>query len=391
MGEGALAGLRVVEYGGMVSAAYAAKLMADLGADVIKVEPPGGDAARRRGPFPRGLEGDADASGLYIYLNANKRGVTLDLALDRDREAFERLLDGAGVFVHNLSLRQAGAVRLDDAWVRGGRPRLVHTWITPFGLTGPRAGYEGDELTAVAAGGWLSLSPATAPDATYPPLKAFGRQGDYQAGTTAAMAAMGALFARDQTGEGQLVDVSAQEVIGTEVEVALARWVYAGSMTRHFGGGVVAAPTGPVRCKDGYIFAMTAQPHQWPAFVHMMGDPEWGLDPRLADREERLARAAEIYANIEAWTSERTVEEVFTLAGEARLPFAPISTVGQLINSPHLKARGFFVTVSQPGAGAVTMPGAPYTLSRTPWELRRPAPRLGEHNAEVLASAGGPP
>jgi crotonobetainyl-CoA:carnitine CoA-transferase CaiB-like acyl-CoA transferase len=383
--EGALAGVRVVEYGGLVSAAYAAKLMADLGADVVKVEPPEGDPSRRRGPFPTGHEGDPDASGLFIFLNTNKRGVTLDITVSADREMLLELLADADVFIHNVPRRRAAEIGIDAESLSAHCPRLVHTWITPFGLSGPYADYEADELNVVAAGGWLSMSPGNAPGVEYPPLKAFGRQADFQAGATAAVATMGALFAREQTGAGQLVDVSGQEVIGTEVEVALARQVYAGEPTRHF-GAVSIAGMGVTRCKDGYIYVMAAQPHQWTALVHMLGDPEWAKAPELADRAGRALHDEEIRGWIEEWTGERTVEEVFELAGKARLPFAQVSTMGRLINSPHLAARGFFAAYEQPGTGQVTVPGAPYKLGRTPWRLRTPAPRLGEHDDEIFGA-----
>lgn len=392
-GHGALAGLRIVEYGGLVAAAYCAKLLADLGADVVKVEPPTGDPARLRGPYPPGHEGNLDAGGLFIFLNANKRGVTLDLTEPGERASLTALLATADVFVHNCTQHDAVAAGIDDAALRRRFPRLIHTWITPFGLTGPYAGFAADELTVIAAGGWLSLSPGNAPDASYPPLKPFGHQAGFQTGTTAAVATLGALFARDQTGHGQLVDVSAQEVVGTELEVALARWTYARTPTRHFGAGAIAsAPNGVARCEDGYIYIYiaAAQEHQWTALVTMMGDPAWAHEPRFADRETRRKQSDELRERLEAWTGRLTVEQVFDLAETARLPFAPVSTVGSLINSAHLQARGFFVSFDQPGVARMTVPGAPYRLSRTPWRLRRPAPRLGEHNAELLGATEVP-
>lgn len=381
--DGPLVGIRVIECGGLVAAAYAAKLMADLGADVIKVEPPEGDMSRRRGPFPPGREDDLEASGLFIFLNANKRGVMLDLSERDDRSRFLALLGDADVLVHNLQPRDARRLGIDDEELRGRYPRLIHTWITPFGLTGPHAEYAADELTVLAAGGWLSMSPGDAPDLSYPPLKPFGRQADYQAGSTAAVATMGALYARDFTGEGQLVDVSGQEVVGTEVEVALAHWTYAGDMRTH---SRRASAGGALRCKDGHVFAAVTQPERWAALVDMIGNPEWAQDPQLAEQGAVAERWQELRPLIELWTSERTVGEVVERGARARLPFAPVSTVASLIASPHLQERGFFRTVAQPGVGEVIIPGPPYGLERTPWQLRRPAPRRGEHNAEIFAT-----
>ncbi len=380
----ALAGLRVVECGGMVSAAYAAKLMADLGAEVIKVEPPEGDASRRRGPYPPGMEGNPEASGLFLYLNANKKGVTLDLTQAAPRTVLLDLLAGADVFIHNLSPRAARDLEIDYDRIARGLPNLVYTSVTPFGLTGPHADWEAENLTVVAAGGWASVTPGNSPYADLPPLKAFGAQADFQAASHAAVATMGALFARRMTGRGQLVEVSAQECIAAALELALVTYTYTGRVASRLGIRT-SAPMEIMECKDGLIFVMTADPHQWDAFVHMMGDPEWASWEIFDDRFKRGEQRDALKPLIEDWLRERTVQEVFDLAGEARLPFAPVSTIGDLLASPHLKARGFFVTMRHPVAGEVTMPGAPYLMPATPWELRTPAPTLGQHNDEVLA------
>jgi crotonobetainyl-CoA:carnitine CoA-transferase CaiB-like acyl-CoA transferase len=146
---------------------------------------------------------------------------------------------------------------------------------------------------------------------------------------------------------------------------------------------------GIMRCKDGLIFVMTADPHQWQAYLHMLGDPDWGSWPIFEDRLKRGENSDALRSLSEEWLTEHTVEEVFDLAAEHRLPFAPVSTMADLLNSPHLQARGFFATMRHPIAGDVTVPGAPVGLSETPWTLRSPAPRLGEHTAEVLAELQG--
>ncbi|MHB8576718.1 MAG: CaiB/BaiF CoA transferase family protein [Dehalococcoidia bacterium] len=379
----ALFGLRVVECGGMVSAPYAAKLLADLGAEVIKVEPPGtGDPARRRGPFPRGHEGDPEASGLFRYLNANKQGITLDPRLDADREALLNLLAGADVFLHNFTQDEARerGVHHDD--LRERFPALVHTWITPFGLSGPHAGWQAENLTVVSAGGWASLTPGNSPLDDEPPLQAFGQQAMFEAGVHASVATMGALWARRRSGRGQLVEVSAQECIAAALELALVTYTYTGRVASRLGIRT-SAPMEIMECKDGLIFVMTADPHQWTAFVHMMGDPEWASWEIFDDRFKRGQNHDALKPLIEDFLQEHTVQEVFDMAGEARLPFAPVSTMADLVHSPHLKTRGFFVTQHHPVAGDVLMPGAPYLLPDTPWTLRSPAPLLGQHTSKV--------
>lgn len=381
----ALDGLRIVEYGGMISAAYAAKLMADLGADVIKVEPPAGDPSRGRGPYPRGLEGNPEASGLFLYLNANKRGVTLDLRDEAGREHLLALLDGTDVFIHNLPIDAAEAQGIDHAVLGEHFPRLVHTWITPFGLSGPHARWHAENLNVVAAGGWASITPGSSPYPADPPLVAFGHQADFQAAAHAAVATMGALFARRRTGRGQLVEVSAQECIAAALELAFVTYSYTGRVASRIGIRT-SAPMEIVPCKDGLIFMMTTDPHQWDALVRMMGDPEWGHWEVFADRFTRGENRDALMPLIQEWAAQFTVEEVFNMAAEARLPFAPVSAIGDLLDSPQLAARGFFATLRHPVAGDVTMPGAPYIMPETPWALRTPAPRLGQHNAELLST-----
>ncbi len=383
---GALDGVRVIESGELVSASYAAKLMADLGADVVKVESPAGGGARRRGPFPRGCEGDSEASGLFLYLNANKRGVSLDLDLPADRERLLTLLGGADVWLHNLPVAETRAQGLDYEQVAERCPQLVVTWVTPFGLSGPHAEWEADELSVVAASGWASISPGRSSFAELPPLKAFGRQADFQAAAHASLATMGALFARRATGRGQLVEVSAQECIAAALELALVTYTYTGVVPSRLGIRT-AGPMEIMECKDGLIFVMTPQEHQWESFVQMMDDPEWAHLEVFADRLLRGENADALRPLVEEWLRDYTVQEVFDLAAEAHVPFAPVSTMGDLVNSPQLKARGYFATLDQPGVGPVTIPGAPYLMPDTPWELRRPAPRLGEHNAELLHSS----
>ena len=358
--------------------------MADLGADVIKVEPPQGDPSRRRGPFPPGQENDPDASGLFIFLNSNKRGVTLDPSEATDRTRLLELIADADVFVHNSQAEEARRLGIADDDLRRSYPRLIHTWITPFGLTGPHAEYAADDINVLAAGGWLSMSPGDAPDLSYPPLKPFGRQADYQAGCTAALATMGALFARDLTGEGQLVDVSGQEVVGTEVEVAFAHWTLAGNMLTHSRETNIAG--GALRCKDGYVFTALTPAERWTALADMIGNPGWAQDPQLMEPNAVAERWSELRPLVEEWTTEHTVEEVVQMGVGARLPIAPVSSIASLVASPQLEERGFFRTVAQPGVGELTIPGPPYQFDHDAWQLRRPAPRLGEHNTDVFTT-----
>ena len=201
---GPLTGIRVVEVGGLVSAPYAGKLLADLGADVVKIEPPnGGDPARLRGPFP-GDRPDPDASGLYLYLNTNKRGITLDLTSGRDRDLFDRLVGRCDVLLHNVHPLERAAHGLDYERLATLNPRLVMASIAPFGSRGPHARHRAADLVSWCAGGLATLNgDPTHPE--LPPLKAYGDQAGYQAGLNAAVPVVGALFERLQSGPRDLL------------------------------------------------------------------------------------------------------------------------------------------------------------------------------------------
>src|SRR6266699_149671 len=350
----ALDQLHVLEVGSGVGAAYAAKLLADLGASVIKIEPPGeGDATRTRGPFPGNVP-HPEKSGLFLYLNANKRGITLDLTRPRGREVLERLAARADLLVHDVHPRE----------MAGRGPDYV-TW---------------------SAGGIAALNGEPArPD--LPPLKAFGDQSGFQAGLNAAIGSLGALFARLATGRGEHVEVSTQECLATILELTFEFWPYCGLVASRLG----AKPIQPLcfmECRDGWIFLCCVEEHQWKSLVDIMGNPEWASMELFGDRLSRGANFDALQVFLQEWCREQSVQELYETAQRRRVPLAPVSTMGDLLASPHLKARGFFATIEHPVAGPLTVPGAPYQLSTTPWTLRAPAPCLGQHAAEVLAEIG---
>ncbi len=382
----ALEGIRVLEVGHLVGAAYATKLLADLGADVVKIEPPrSGDDARRRGPFPPG-EPHPERSGLFLYLNANKRGITLDLTRPAGGAAFDRLVDGADLLVHNVHPTDMAAHGLDYERLAARNPRLVMTSIAPFGLTGPHAHYRATNLILWNAGGVAALNGDPA-HPELPPLKCFGDQAGFQAGLHAAIPSLAALFARITTGKGDHVEVSTQEALASILELTFEFWPYCGLAASRLG----AKPIQPLcfmECRDGWIFICCVEEHQWRRFVEVMGSPEWA---EMEIFENRLARGANfdaLQALLQEWCAEQSVYDLYEKAQAKRVPFAPVSTMGDLLASPHLRARGFFATIDHPVAGALTMPGAPYRFGATPWELRRPAPTLGQHTREVLEPLG---
>jgi crotonobetainyl-CoA:carnitine CoA-transferase CaiB-like acyl-CoA transferase len=384
---GPLSAVRVVEVGEMVSAPYAAKLMADLGAEVIKVEQPvTGDRARTRGPFAGGAA-HPEKSGLFIYLNTNKRGITIDLAAPRGLAILEKLIGGVDVLIHNLAPAEMNRVGFEFARFRRINPKLVMTSVTPYGLSGPRRDWRAEDLTLWSDGGACYLNGARE-RSDLPPLKAYGYQAGYQGGAHAAAATMGALFATVRGASGQHVEVSVHESVAAIIEMANTAWSYMGLVLTRYGAKPVQ-PLDSFECRDGWIFACCVEEHQWHSFVEVMGNPAWAAEEIFDERSKRGANYDALRPMLAEWIGKQTVHDLYQRAQARRVPFAPISSLADLVNSDHLRARGFFVSVSHPQAGTFKYPGAPYQLSHTPWEIRRPAPGLGQHNQEILGGELG--
>src|SRR5580700_5605696 len=381
--SGPFASVKVVEVGELTSAPYAAKLLADLGADVVKVERPGvGDRARRRGPYPKN-EPHPEKSGLFLYLNTNKLGVTLDIFKPEGMDLLDRIVADADVLIHNVSPSDMDRTGFKFERFCKHNPRLVMTSITPYGLTGPYRDRLAEELTLWSQGGLTYLNGAGPDSREIPPLKAFGQQAGYQGGIHGAVATVGAMMAQLRDGEGQHIDVSVYEVCASMLELTYVYWPYGKRVASRLGAKPVQ-PLEALECKDGIIFLCCVEDHQWKAFVELMGHPAWTDEPLFKGRGRRTANwdAARLF--VQEWLNDQTVQDLYHKAQAKRIPFAPVSTMGDLLSSDHLKARGFFVEIAQPVAGTHKYPGAPLKFTRTPWEIRRPAPTLGQDNAEVF-------
>ena len=382
----ALSDLKVLEYGDMVSGAYCSRLLADAGADVVKVEPPQGDSSRRRGPFPDGVE-DPDWSGLFLYLNANKRGVSLDLGQSGDSELFRELVVQADVLV--LDLPPAVIEKLSLRWchLKELNPRLVVTAITPFGLTGPYRDYAGDDLIAVSAGGLAHATPGI-PDMIHdpekePPLRANTYLADFLAGIQGAAATMVAILSRCLTGQGGEVDISRQEAVAMVMPFDLAHASHGQTKKREptiFG----AMPNAYLPCRDGYVVIMAVLDDHWQALMELTGNPEWGRLEVFASAPERANNWDALEPMLLEWTMSHTGAEIADLAQSKGVPCFPAYSVGEMVKSEQVVARGFMRDIEGPEGQTFQLPGYPVRMEATPWLLRRGAPSLGEHNSQVV-------
>ncbi len=383
----ALSDLKVLEYGDMVPGAYCARLLADAGADVVKVEPPAGDSSRRRGPFP-GNVNDPDWSGLYLYLNANKRGVTLELAQQKDWAIFQGLAAKADVLVLDQNAREIDNLGLRRHNLKGLNPRLIVTAITPFGLTGPKRDYTGDDLIAVSAGGLAYATPGI-PDMVHdpekePPLRANAYVGDILAGVQGALATMVAVLSRSLSGEGCEVDVSRQEAVSMVLPFEFAHASHHNAKKREpniFG----AMPNAYLPCKDGYVVIMAVMDAHWQALMDLTGNPDWGENELFANAQERARNWDALEPMLLEWTMNLSGAEITRLAQGKGIPCFPAYSVGDMVESEHVKAREFMWQMEGPQGQSFKLPGYPVRMAATPWQLRRRAPKLGEHNQEVFS------
>ncbi|MEM7095343.1 MAG: CoA transferase [Actinomycetota bacterium] len=377
-----LDGVRVLEVAEMVGGPWAAKLLADLGADVIKVEPPNGDRARHVGPFRDGNEGDPDQSGLFLGLNTNKRSVALDLDSGAGRAQLATLAADADIVIHDLTATRAGEVGLDGVGLLAEHPALVVAAITPYGQTGPHADWVGDELTVVHGGGWGYLIPGDDPDPSAPPLTVPGWFSFQHAGMTVAMAALAAHHKARATGVGEVIDHSVMATVSAMLEASFIAWSYAGNVAKRNDGRILT-PWRILPCADGLIFLVTVEQDQWERLVDFMGTPEWATMGIFDTIEDRALNQDVLNIYLEEWTRQHSVEELWHAGQERRICFAPVFTMGDLERQPHLAERGFFHRVDHPAAGEVNHLGAPFLLTEhgtgdSPWALRSAAPVLGE-------------
>jgi len=359
--------------------------MADLGAEVIKIEPPGiGDEARRRGPFPDDIL-HHERSGLFLYLNTNKLGITLNLDSATGRDILKQLIASTDILIEDFPPGKMGELGLDYDRLKEINPRLIMTSITPFGQTGPYRDYKAYYLNTYHASGAGYLLPIGSPNLEREPIKGPGFIGEYDAGLGAAVATMGALYWCGTSGLGQYIDISKQETLMALDKMELVRFHVDGENPSR-GPSVAWVPPKPIRTKDnGYILIDTGRDNQWRGLLELMGNPEWANDERFNTDQGRHEHIGELRERVAEWAENHTLDELFHEIQRKGSPSAPVNSLEALLNSSQIRARGFLTEIDHPVAGTLEYPSTPYHFSKTPWSVERPAPLLGQHNEEVLS------
>ena len=384
MSSSALNGIKVIELSTMYSGPYCSKLLADLGADVIKVEPPEGDPARLEGPFPE-IDPHPEKSATFLYLNTSKRGITLDLNKPEDLETFKTLLAGADVLIDNHRPDYLPNLGLDWQALGQFNPGLIYTSITPYGCNGPRALQEAGEMTIVHAAGLGNLLPARAVDITRAPVKTGGNTAQYIGGIYAALCTVASLIGRRKTGQGNFIDLSLQEVIINLIapRVTMNRYQFT------TWGRVPDRPQamGRMETSDGYIVLAANDDHHFRAVRELMGNPEWSQDEGWDDRGYRTHHLMDVAPQMEEWMGKQKKEEVYHRAAKMGIPIGGINTAKDVMESAQYQFRKYFVDVKHPVAGKYPYAGWSYKLAASPPRVSRPAPLLGQHNEEVLPEA----
>ncbi|MEX2279088.1 MAG: CoA transferase [Acidimicrobiia bacterium] len=375
-----LTDIRVVDLSTIVLGPYATSILGDMGADVIKIEPPNGDLYRAAPPSRHPGMGAP-----FLTINRNKRSICLDLTARRGSEVLGRLVDGADVVIHNMRPRVATKLGVDSDTLRSGRPRLIHCATPGFGSGGPDADAPAyDDVIQ----GRIGLAALLTDDAGAPRF-APTTMADKVTGLAAAIAILGALHHRDRTGQG------------TSIEVPMLETMAGFMLAEHMGGRAFHPPLGspgynrllnphrrPHPTSDGHIVLLPYSERHWRALFELTDEPGWQHAEWVFDPEERALRIDELYALIGRMMPTRTTSAWLQLLAERDIPAGPVASLEDLFDDPHLEAVGYFRTIDHPTEGRISSPGPFAAFTGLDEETEHPAPQLGEHGSEILSQIG---
>ena len=378
--NGPLAGMRIVDLTTILLGPVATQMLGDLGADVIKVESPGGDAVRGAGPPP--VEDGMGA--IFLTNNRNKRGIVLDLKDPRGLEAMMRLLESADAFVHNMRPQAVDRLGLDYPAVSERNPAIVYCGAWGFRRSGPYGHKPAYDDMIQAVSGLAALQSVDGE-----PRYVTSVVADKVTGLHVAVAVLAALVHRARTGEGQCIEVPMFETL-----VAFNMFEHLYGKTYDPARGSMGYPRAlspdrrPYRTRDGWMGALPYTDRHWAAMFEIANRPDLAEDPRFATLPSRLAHIDEVYAMLAELLAERTTAEWLEAFDAANIPSMPVNHPDDLLDDPHLAATGFWQAVEHADLGTLRFPGIPAQFSKTPGAIRRAPPALGEHSVEILTEIG---
>ncbi|MGY2485179.1 CaiB/BaiF CoA transferase family protein [Cupriavidus sp. CP313] len=378
-----LEGIRVVDMSTVIFGPYCTQILADMGADVIKIEPAEGDSMRHSGSFVE----TPGMSGTHMTINRGKRSVTWDLRSEAGREAMHRLLQSSDVFIHNVRADGIARLGLDYDAVRQIRPDIIYVHCVGFGMSGPYASMQAYDDVIQAASGMASLLPRVDgdPNPRYFPMII----ADKVSGLHAAYATLAALVHKLRAGEGQHVEVPMMEALTSFTLLEhLGERTFIPSIGNMLSPRVMNPKRKPARTKDGYIGITPYSDERWVAFFHAVGKSDVLEDPRLNSKALRTKHLDVMYELLAAVTPERTTDEWLAFLKKTGIPAMRVNDVEDLFDDPHLKAVGFFQDRIHPSEGKYVEVQPPVKFSARPKPRIEPAPRLGQHSDDLLAELG---
>ena len=381
MDGGVFDGLKVLDLSEDIAGSFCARLLADYGADVLKVEPPAGSAMRRIGPFYHD-DPHPEKSLFFLILNLNKKGITLNLDTAAGRSLLQKLVPYVDLVIESYRPGYLDDLGLGYPALSAVNPRLVMTSITPFGQAGPYSQYAGAEIVSYAMGMVMGISGVQG----QPPLKHGGFQAQYQGGLFGAGATAMALFAQDREGIGQHVDVSVTECVASTMMATQTIYPFMGASQIRRAPGTMWE--NPMPCQDGWIIVQAGGGASWEDIADFFETPEL-LEPRFADRAQRVRNGPAMDAIVLDAIKDRPKWELFPKAAEKRMLFGLVQTPTELAECPQLESRAFYRATTHPVIGRIKVPAELFRLSATPYQLRMPAPTLGQHNAEIFGEGLG--
>lgn len=368
--------IRVLDFTRVLAGPYCTMMLADMGAEVIKIEKPGhGDDTRHFGPFQN------EESGYFIYLNRGKKSMALDLKNPHAIEAIKELVKQSDVVVENFRPGVMKKLGLDYESLKECNPGIIYASISGFGQYGPYSQRPAYDLVAQAMGGMTSITGHP----ENPPTRSGASLGDMSAALYAAYGIMAALFHRERTGEGQLIDVAMVDSIFALLESNVMRYTVDQIVPERIGSRhPISSPFDIFKAKDGFVVIAVANDSLFNKLAAVMQQPELAEDPRFNTDPLRTKNETELKAIIETWLNSYSVEEAVKLVSEAGVPCSPILTIEDICEDEHTNAREMLIEVEHPVAGPIKIPGNPVKLSHTPAVIKEASPSLGEHTEAIL-------
>ncbi|MAH00420.1 MAG: CoA transferase [Pseudomonadales bacterium] len=385
----ALSGLRVLDLSRVLAGPWAGQMLADLGADVVKVERPGaGDDTRAWGPpYLRDADGrDTSEAAYFLSANRNKRSITIDFTQPEGQQRVRELVQRADVLIENFKVGGLAAYGLDYQSLQALNPRLIYCSVTGFGQQGPYAKRAGYDFMIQAMGGLMSITGKADGEDGAGPVKVGVALTDILTGLYASNAILAALAERERSGQGQYIDLALLDVQIACLGNQALNYLTTGVPPRRLGNAHPnIVPYQDFPTADGDIILTVGNDGQFRKFCEVAGHPEWATDPRFVSNAARVANRAELIPLIRQVTVFRTTAEWIAALEQAGVPCGPINDLAQVFADPQVQARGTRIRMAHPLAGEVDLVANPIRLSRTPVDYRRPPPLLGEHNSEVFA------